>query len=483
MVLGGEICFNTGQVQLLVAVSRHSSIAALDRARIVGCRMVRILHLSDIHLGSGLNHGRINPQTGLNTRLEDFTAALSCCIDRAITEPVDLVLFGGDAFPDATPPPLHQEAFARQFSRLAEAKIPTVLLVGNHDQHGQGLEGNSLSIYRTLSVPLFYVGDRLRTLRIDTRSGPVQVTTLPWLNRSALLTRPETEGLSGAAIARTLLEKLDLALEAETRQLDADTPAILLAHAMIDRARYGAERHLAVGKGFTVPLAMLARAAYQYVALGHVHRHQVLCEDPPTIYPGSIERVDFSEELEEKGFVLAEVTAGGTDYEFVPLKVRQFCTIRVDLTELEEDESPTEVLEAAILDRQIDEAVVRTIYRIRADRVEEIDDRRLHDLLATASSYSISPEIVAAPRTRLPDLAAADLDPIQALELYLSARDDLSGLRADMLAAARHLRSEVVPAAEAFVGEEAGASDSATAWEPEDEQLSLLSDPLENRNL
>ena len=68
--------------------------------------MIKLLHLSDIHMGSGFSHGRLNPDTGLNTRLEDFVAALERCIDRALQEPVDLVLFGGDAFPDATPPPL-----------------------------------------------------------------------------------------------------------------------------------------------------------------------------------------------------------------------------------------------------------------------------------------------------------------------------------------------------------------------------------------
>ena len=38
--------------------------------------MIKILHLSDIHLGSGFSHGRINPETGLNTRLEDFIKTL-----------------------------------------------------------------------------------------------------------------------------------------------------------------------------------------------------------------------------------------------------------------------------------------------------------------------------------------------------------------------------------------------------------------------
>ena len=43
--------------------------------------MIKVLHFSDIHLGSGFSHGKINPQTGLNTRLEDFVNSLSLCID------------------------------------------------------------------------------------------------------------------------------------------------------------------------------------------------------------------------------------------------------------------------------------------------------------------------------------------------------------------------------------------------------------------
>ena len=85
--------------------------------------MVKLLHLSDIHMGSGFSHGHINPVTGLNSRLEDFTATLKRCIDRALSEPVDLVLFGGDAFPDATPSPVIQQAFAQQFQRLVKAQI------------------------------------------------------------------------------------------------------------------------------------------------------------------------------------------------------------------------------------------------------------------------------------------------------------------------------------------------------------------------
>lgn len=400
--------------------------------------MVKILHLSDIHLGSGLLHGRINPETGLNTRLEDFVSTLGRCIDRAIAESVDLVLFGGDAFPDATPPPYIQQAFARQFRRLADAEIPTVLLVGNHDQHAQGQGGASLCIYRTLGVPGFIVGDRLDTHIIQTRGGAVQVITLPWLTRSTLLTRPDTEGMSLAEVNDLLIDRLRVALEGEVRRLDPDLPTVLLAHLMTDAARFGAERFLAVGKGFTVPMELLTRPCFDYVALGHVHRHQILCEQPYVVYPGSIERVDFSEETEEKGFMLVELERGSTQLQFCPLPVRRFHTIRVSLVDADD---PQARLLAAIAPDVVQDAVIRLVYQLRADQLEQIDNAALHAALSVAHTYTIHPELVSQlARPRLPELGAgSSIEPIDALAAYLEHQPDLQDIAAEMLSAAEHL--------------------------------------------
>lgn len=402
--------------------------------------MIKILHLSDIHLGSGFSHGRLNPETGLNTRLEDFVATLSCCIDRAIAEPVDLVLFGGDAFPDATPLPIVQEAFAAQFRRLVDAQIPTVLLVGNHDQHSQGAGGASLCIYRTLGVPGFVVGDRLQTHRIQTRNGAIQIITLPWLTRSALLTRPDTEGLSLTDVNQLLIDRLRVALEGEIRRLDPELPTVLLGHLMTDTAQFGAERFLAVGKGFTVPMAMLTRPCFDYVALGHVHRHQVLSEQPLVVYPGSIERVDFSEEHEEKGFVLVEIEKGHTDLTFCSLPVRPFRTIRVDVSEADD---PQAKLIAAIRAEAIEEAVVRLIYQIRSDQLDQIEGNALHQALETAHTYTLQAELVSQlARPRLPELGTGhSIDPMDALKTYLENQPHLADLSAEILNTALTLLS------------------------------------------
>jgi len=407
---------------------------------------VRILHLADIHLGGGLAHGRLNPLTGYNTRFEDFVQALERCIDHALSEAVDLVLFGGDAFPTATPEPMVQEAFARQFMRLAQAQIPVVFLVGNHDQYNRGGGGASLNIYTTLQVPGFVVGSTLTTHRVTTPAGVVQVVTLPWLHRSSFLTKEATRGLTLAEVDQLLLDRLRVALEAEARQLDPTLPAVLVAHVMVETATWGVERNLAVGRGFTVPVDLLARSEFAYVALGHVHRHQILHQDPPVVYPGSIERVDFSEEKEDKGFMQVEIKDGQTQCQFIPLPARAFRTIRVDCT----TGDPVARILHQLSRTPVDGAVVRVLYQVQAQQTERLDLSAVHQALVPAFSYQLIPQVASQlAQPRLPGLGEGSTsDPLQALGQYLDSQDHLKTLKADLITCAQGLLhdEDLVPA-------------------------------------
>ncbi|MCS7031141.1 MAG: exonuclease SbcCD subunit D [Gloeomargarita sp. SKYG116] len=405
---------------------------------------IRILHLSDIHLGSGQGYGRFNPQTGINTRVEDFYRALETAIDQALALPVDVVLFTGDAFPDATPPPWIQELFARQFLRLTTAEIPVVMLVGNHDQYKQGEGGASLSIYRALNVPGVIVGESLATYTLTTPNGPLQIVTLPWITHSMLLTKPETQGLSMEQINQLLLTRLREALEGEILHLDANIPAILAAHLMVDQAILGAERFLSPGKTFTVPLSLLAQPCFRYVALGHVHRHQVLYQEPPVVYAGSIERVDFGEENEAKGYVLVEIEPTETRWQFCPLPTRPMHTIQVDLTQAKDPQ--TKLLDA-VKKAPITDAIVRVIYRIRADQVTQINERELREVLATAHYVALQPEIVTEqPRKRVTNVDLSQvLDPMTVLAQYVDEMEHLKPLKKDLLLAAQALLQGTEP--------------------------------------
>ena len=253
--------------------------------------------------------------------------------------------------------------------------------------------------------------------------------------------------MSVLEVNQLLVSKVQIAIEGEIRQLDPDLPTIVLAHLMADNATLGAEKLLAVGRGFTIPLHLLTRSCFDYVALGHVHRHQNLnkTNDPAVVYPGSIERVDFSEEKEEKGYVLVAIEPTiqpasknfETTWEFCPLPVRIFRTIKLDVSAKEQ---PQPAILNAISQAEIDDAVVRLIYQINPNQVELIDTPTIHAALNSAHHYTIQAELISQlSQPRLPELGSSAGDPMVALSTYLDNRPDLKAIASAMMDAAVEL--------------------------------------------
>jgi DNA repair protein SbcD/Mre11 len=184
------------------------------------------------------------------------------------------------------------------------------------------------------------------------------------------------------------------------------------------------------------------------VALGHVHRHQILFQNPLVVYPGSIERVDFGEEKEDKGYCwleISEVQNGSqkfaTKFEFCPLKTRPFRTVKVDVTEVD---NPQTVILDKLAKVDLTEAIARLIYVVKPEQIAQIDHQVLHQAMAKAHNYSIVPEVVSSLiRSRLPELDRGEiLDPISALKAYLSGRADLKDYADDLILATHALLAE-----------------------------------------
>lgn len=83
--------------------------------------MIRFIHTADIHFGVE-NYGKIDPVTGVHTRLLDFHRALSFCVDTAINEQVDFFLFAGDAYKTAHPSPTQQRMLTECFFAFAPGR-------------------------------------------------------------------------------------------------------------------------------------------------------------------------------------------------------------------------------------------------------------------------------------------------------------------------------------------------------------------------
>ena len=387
--------------------------------------MIKLLHFADLHLGVE-NYGRLDPTTGLSTRLMDFLRAYDQVVDYALENDISLVVFAGDAYKTRDPSPTYQREFAQRIRRLSAAGIPTVLVAGNHDTpHAMG-RATTVQIFATLEVENVYVAKKPEVINIETKDGPVQVVALPWVTRSALLARDEYKNKNLEEINQLILDRIVNIVEGTDgliSQLDpavsGATPTILAAHATVQGAVYGSERSVMLGQEVILPPSLARNPAFDYVALGHIHKHQVLNEEPPVIYSGSIERIDFGEEREDKGFVVAEVERGRASYQFVKTDARLFVTIEVDV---QSDDPTAEILEA-IAAGGIEDAVVRIIIHTTAEKEPLINENEIRRALAGAFHIAaIVKDVERTVRLRLGDQPIEEMTPRQMLERYFQVK-------------------------------------------------------------
>jgi exonuclease SbcD len=410
---------------------------------------IRLLHIADIHIGME-NYGQTDPKTGLNQRVMDFLRRLADAVDYALDHEIDVVIFAGDAYKTRDPNPTFQREFARRMKRLADAGIPVVMLVGNHDLPAVAQRATSISIFDTLNVPNTVVGDREKLWQLTCRRGqPLQVATVPYPLKSGLLTDEESRGKSIAevdALMQQALAENIRALAAEARQQPA-IPALLTGHFSVQEASQGSERNIMIGRDVAVARSVLADPTWDYVALGHIHKHQSLNGDahPPVIYSGSIERIDFGEEREPKGWVMATIARGQADWRFVThyrQPARPFVTIAVDLRGQEGD--PTPAVLAAIAQRDLTDAVVRVNLHLRAEQDTLLQEREVLRALNAAAYYvaGVNRDVERAERQRLGAISVESLTPRELLARYLEVKGVAPERAARLLQAADEVMVE-----------------------------------------
>jgi exonuclease SbcD len=388
--------------------------------------MPKLLHLADIHIGME-NYGHLNPQTGLHSRLEDYLHRFDEVLDHVLErEPVDLVLIAGDIYKNRTPNPTHQREFARRINRVVRAGVPVFILTGNHDAPAANTRAHSVEIFDTLEIEHVTVASKMRFHLINTQHGPIQMIAIPWLNRQALLTKDEMIGLPMSALETEMLSRVSRFVEGTLERLDPNIPTVLTFHGTVGGATYGAERSVMLGHDLIMPRSLLTEQGIDYVALGHIHKHQVLGTQPPVVYPGSIERIDFGEEHEPKGFVIADVEKDNTSWRFVELNARPFVTIRVDVRQHAEAQ---ERIRRAIAKHPIQDAIVRVLVECTLAQRQTIDERAIRAQLEEAGVHvvaAVALEVERTSRGRFAEVAEQvrdGLTPQRALELYLQTKN------------------------------------------------------------
>ena len=379
---------------------------------------MKLLHFADAHIDMA-NYGRHDPETGLPLRVLDFLKSLDTIIDAAISEEVDLVIFAGDAYKDRSPAPTFQREWGKRIIRLSRAKIPTLLLVGNHDLSPAAGRAHAVQEFDTLQVPFVKVLQRPEFLAPrDLWDVPVQVIAMPWISRSGLMASFESSASDTKELFSNIESRISELIEGWIEEADGNLPLILTAHASVEGAAFGAERMVMLGSDLVLPASLVSDKRLDYVAMGHIHKPQDVNEgsQPPVIYPGSIERIDFGEAKDDKFFVIAEVARGDARVEWRKLEgIRQFIERRASLTS---SENITVYLKSQ-LPKDMSGAIVKFVVEYPREWDELIDESALRKFAADAFEFHLvkRPQIEA--RLRLPaDQTASSLSPLELLDQY-----------------------------------------------------------------
>lgn len=379
--------------------------------------MARLAITADLHVDH-LGIRRRDPETGLAVREQDALRTLRWIGEQARARDCEALVVAGDYVESKTNPR------SGRVTRIAQALYAgpelQIHLPGNHDIADVGL-----SIVEDLATRSpRWIG---HTDPGFTIVGDVAVCVIPYVSTAWYRTLPGKEALSDAEAYGELREwYLTIARGLFIRAERAGArSSILVGHQQLSGGRMNERQQVFLGDlDIVVDAAALAAIGYAAIAFGHVHRGQTIIDDPacPVLFAGSIERVDFAEEAEEKRFLVLDVDDGVATFESVPTPARRMLTVRGPGT---------------YADADVEGAIVRGV-----ELDPDVDERELRRALYAAGAL----EVMALSR-RPPDTIAAvtgglseTLSPIELIEAYFEGDPD----RDELVALGRRLLSEAV---------------------------------------
>jgi exonuclease SbcD len=262
--------------------------------------MMRIVHTSDWHAGRLWKN--------LN-RLSELGAVLENLAEFLIRERVDVLLMSGDVFDSIGPSAEAERMVFSFFRRVGSAGTQSVVVAGNHD-HAARLEawGTLAELVGVRSLGQPRRRDEGGLIDIVSRDGErAQIAAVPFASVGRLVSAIDISADPSVA-AQKYADGMQRMLEHLAAGFEANAVRLIVAHTHLANAVLaGSERKVQVGEEWAMTPQALPDTA-QYVALGHIHRHQRVEAPAPTFYAGSPLQLDFGEIGETKQFLLIEAS-------------------------------------------------------------------------------------------------------------------------------------------------------------------------------
>lgn len=378
-----------------------------------------IVHTADLHLGVG-NYAPLNPSTGMSRRIDDFILAFDQVVNYATQNNADMFLLCGDTFKDPNPNSTVLKMFASRLSRLSRENIQTVIILGNHDAPRGGRAAPPEPLIE-LNVPNVHYFSQPGFTDFICRSGEkARVFALPY-RHPVKVASDRTVGQTGLRkelMQQNYLEQVTKEIEIFAREgrNDADV-CILTGHFTIQGVVAGSERNWTIDEEYALPPALFDTDVFDYIAMGHVHKHQEIQARTPIIYPGSIERVDLAEAEEDKGFVHVDIRDGSVSWKYIRLPTRTMHNLQIAC---KEKEDPILAVKAEIVNHLVKHAIVN-LNITSPDQISPAQKSEINSLLKDAFWSQVHYVRLQTDKETVEGGFARTLEPAQALNEYLNS--------------------------------------------------------------
>ena len=264
---------------------------------------MKLIHLSDLHIGKRVNE---------ISMLEDQEYILLQILQIIDDEKADAVLICGDVYDKSVPSAEAVTLFDDFLCRLAQRKIPVLIISGNHDSPERLAFGNRLLELGGIHISPVYDG-QIRSVTLTDEHGEAVFWLLPFIKPAHVKRFYPDEGIETYTDAvRVALEKMPV---------DTSKRNILLTHQFVTGSVTCDSEELSVGGSDNVDAAVLE--AFDYVALGHIHGPQNIGSNRIR-YCGTPLKYSFSESAHHKSVTLVNLGAKGSlELQLRPLQPRR----------------------------------------------------------------------------------------------------------------------------------------------------------------
>ncbi len=371
---------------------------------------MRIALTADVHFGHSDHLGRINPETGLHTRLEDFLRNFDIIVDYVLdaTNKIDLLVIAGDIYKTRNPTNTQQAHFAKRLCKLSDAGQRVLISTGNHDiLAGEG-QSHSIGVIKELNLPHINIVDEPS---IQEYSG-VKIGVMPYIYKQKLSVKTHTEALQYYT--------------EEVGSLKSQGATILIGHQSIEGAVLPSGAVDAESMAEIVLPQSLFKG-FDFAAFGHIHEHQIVCKDPLVVYTGPLDRIDFSQADKPIGFVTYDTESKSC--KFGELPAVDLYHIKVDLTNIDiTKEDPAQKIIDAINMKRLPNAIARLTYKIKETHLDLLDKGKVQRALDKAKFCAgVKSEIVREHVSRNEEINES-ISSVDALKKYVESREEIKDI-------------------------------------------------------